>query len=504
METILEARHIYKHYGALAANDNVSLSVKKGSVHAIVGENGAGKSTLMNILSGVVEPDSGEILIHGTRQQFKNAVEASKVGIGMVQQEFMLYPGLSALENIVLGDEDRKFGGLIDLAASEKKVKKICREYGFHFDLHTNIDEMPVVLQQQIEIVKVLFREAEIIILDEPTAVLPPQEIEGLFRAIRYLIQIGKTVLLITHKLKEVLSISDEITVMKAGKVIGTLPVSEATETKLTNMMVGRDVMLKLTKSPKIDVDKTVLRLKNFCVFGNAQTQKVKNISLDLHEGEILGIVGVAGNGQSELVEAITGTREFSGDMDILGERAEKHNPRKNRRMGMGYVPQDRNQVGSSHDSTITENTLMGGHLTRFRKLHVLMDYPEGEKYTKRVIEKFKVKYQSIQDKASSLSGGNLQKLIVGREFSQDNRVLVLEDITRGIDVGAIEFIWNEIKRQVENEKVSVLLVTYDLSEAMMLCDRVQIIYNGEIRKELYGPDYDENEIGLYMLGGSK
>ena len=503
MDTILEARGIYKYYGALAANENVSLSIKKGSVHAIIGENGAGKSTLMNILSGVVERSGGEIILNGKKQHFKNAVDATRAGIGMVQQEFMLFHGLTVLENIVLGNEDTKAGGLLDLAASEKKINAICKDYGFKFNLHANVDDLPVVLQQQVEIVKVLFRQAEIIILDEPTAVLPPQEIEGLFKAIRYLIQIGKTVLLITHKLKEVMTISDTITVMKAGRVVGTLPVTDASETKLTNMMVGRDVMLKVSKDPQFDTHKPVLRLKNFSVYGSSRNRKVKNVSFDLFEGEILGIVGVAGNGQSELVEAVTGTRDYSGTLEMLSGEIQRLNPRSNRLSGMGYVPQDRNLVGSSRTSSLTENVLMGAHLKRFRKHWFLMDYKEGETFTKTVIEKYRVKSQSTQDMASALSGGNLQKLIVGREFSQGNRVLVIEDPTRGIDVGAIEFIWNDIIRQVENEKVSVLLITYDLNEAMTLSDRILVIYDGEIRKELFGSDYNENEIGLYMLGGS-
>lgn len=488
----------------MAANDNINLSVKKGSIHAIIGENGAGKSTLMNILSGVVEPTNGDIILNGNKHVFKNAVDASIAGIGMVQQEFMLLPGLSVLENIILGDEPVKPNFFIDLSKSEEKIKSICKEYGFNFDIHANIDDLPVVLQQQVEIVKVLFREAEIIILDEPTAVLPPQEIEGLFKAMKFLIAQGKTILFITHKLKEVLAVSDSITVMKLGKVVGNIDIKDATESILTNMMVGRDVMLQVKKNPKINKSREVLSCKNVTVLGNVGNEKVKNISFDLYEGEILGIVGVAGNGQTELVEAITGTKNYRGSIEMDSVQVKQLNPRKNRLNGMGYVPQDRNIVGSSPESNLVDNSLMGGHLKRFKKYNILMDYQEGRKYTNEIINKYKVKAQSYNDLARSLSGGNLQKLIVGREFSQSNHVLIIEDPVRGIDVGAIEFIWNEIIRQVEEEKVSVLLITYDLNEAMTLCDRILVIYDGEIRSELYNTDFDERLIGFNMLGGVK
>ena len=502
MGAILEVRNIYKYYGSLAANHDVSLTVEKGSIHAIIGENGAGKSTLMNILSGVVEPSSGEILLEGEPQAFKSAMDAARVGVGMVQQEFMLYPGLTVLENIILGDEETKLGLFLDMAACERKILAICWEYGFAFDLHVDAASLPVVQQQQVEIVKVLYRNAQIIILDEPTAVLPPQEIEGLFKAIRFLIQQGKTILFITHKLKEVLAVSDSITVMKTGRVVGTLPVAEATERLLTNMMVGRDVLLEVQKAPQYEGRDVTLAVENLTVRGNNGLPKVKNLSFGLRKGEIVGVVGVAGNGQSELVQAITGERDYEGSVRIQGASAHKLSPRADRLAGMGYVPQDRGGVGSAAASSLLENTLMGGHLKRFKKHRFLMDYKAGAQYAAFVVEKFKVKAQSLEDRASSLSGGNLQKLIVGREFSQDNQVLVIEDPIRGIDVGAIEFIWNEIIRQVEEEGVSVLLVTYDLNEAMTLSDRLLVMYDGEVRKELAGPHYDENEIGLYMLGG--
>lgn len=504
MDTILEVENICKYYGSLAANKNVSLKVKAGSVHAIIGENGAGKSTLMNMLSGVVEPTSGNILINGKKCTFKSALDASRAGIGMVQQEFMLFPDLTVLENIVLGNEDIRCGCLMNLLASEKKIQAICQRYNFRLDLHAKARDLPIVMQQQVEIVKVLYREAEIIILDEPTAVLPPQEIEGLLNAIRFLIKQGKTIIFITHKLKEVLAVSDEITVMKLGEVVGTLQTTQATEAKLTNMMVGRDVMLQVEKDRERSFDKTVLSVENFSVFGTYGVQKVRNISLNLHAGEILSVVGVAGNGQSELIEAVTGTREYQGTLRILGETYSRTTPRKNRLAGVGYIPQDRISEGCAQSSTLVENAIIGGHLKSFRKNKILIDHKAAQRYTEQVIKKYHVKAGSLQDTAASLSGGNLQKLIVGREFSQGNHVVVIEDPTRGVDVGAIEFIWKEIIRQVEQEQTAVLLVSHDLNEAMALSDRILVIYDGVIRKEFIGPDYDEKEIGLYMLGGEQ
>lgn len=503
MAEILELNHISKYYGSFAANKDISLKIKKGTVHAVVGENGAGKSTLMNIIAGVNQPTGGEILLNGKKVSFQDANDANRAGIGMVQQEFMLFEKLSVLDNIIMGYEDRTKGLFIDRKESAEKVKKICEEYGFHFDLNTLVRDLPISVQQQVEIVKVLFRKADIIILDEPTAVLPYQEIQGLFKAIRYLISQGKTIIFITHKLKEVLEISDTITVMKNGVISGEVSAKEASELSLTNMMVGREVILTLDK--KINrSEKQVLRVSDLVVKDDRQITRVKDISFSLREGEILGIVGVSGNGQNELVEAITGMRNYeSGTILLNDEKLMAASPRNNRQKHIGYVPQDRIQVGSSVGSSLVENCIMGYHLDHLKKNHgFLMDYHGAEEFADSIIEEYNVKVQSNKDLAGSLSGGNLQKLIVGREFSQKNKVLLIEDPTRGIDIGSIEFIWKEIQKQVEQEGVSVILITYDLAEAMTLSDRILVMYDGHINKELPGPDYDEKEIGMYMMGG--
>ena len=502
MDYILELNGINKYYGSLAANKDVSLKVRKGSVHAIVGENGAGKSTLMNIIAGVNYPDSGKIILNGKEQIFRNANDANRAGIGMVQQEFMLFDKLSALDNIIIGYEDVKKGVFINKKSCEEKIQKICDEYGFHFDLHALVRDLPIAVQQQVEIVKVLYRKADIIILDEPTAVLPYQEVQGLFKAIRYLVSQGKTVLFITHKLKEVLEISDVITVMRNGRISGEISAKEATEISLTNMMVGREVMLKLDKKNSAH-EKDVLKVKGLKVRDDRKILRVKDVSFTLKEGEILGIVGVSGNGQNELVEAITGLRAWeAGEVFMNDKPLECGSIRSNRLNGIGYVPQDRIRYGSSKDSSLVENCIMGYHLQHLKKKKHLMDYGAAETFTKKIISDYNVKAGSSHDAAGSLSGGNLQKLIVGREFSQENKILIIEDPTRGIDVGAIEFIWHEIQKQVEEDGVSVVLITYDLNEAMTLSDRMLVMFDGNFNHEFKGPDYDEKEIGLYMMGG--
>ena len=415
----------------------------------------------------------------------------------------MLFDDLSVLENIILGYEDTK-GIFLDYEESKKKILAICGEYGFQFDLNAIVRDLPIVIQQQIEIVKVLFKEARIIILDEPTAVLTPQGVEGLFKAIRSLVNKGKTIIFITHKLKEVLAISDVITVMKGGKVAGFVPIKEATETKLTNLMVGREVMLKIKKNSQAEAnDITLLKVTNLQVHDDRKIPRVKQVSFELKQGEILGIVGIAGNGQNELVEALTGLRSYSsGEIELTGKVLTGASPRENRLLSMSYVPQNRLRLGSSLASTITENVIMGRHLQDFRRRNVLLDHQRAASWSKDVVERYSIKTQGIQLMASSLSGGNLQKLIVGREFSQNSKVLIIEDPTRGIDVGAIEFVWSEIVKQAEEEGVAVLLITYDLAEAITLSDRILVMYDGNIRKAIRGPDYDEKEIGLYMMGG--
>lgn len=500
MSALLKIIGVSKYYGNLAANKNIDLEVTQGTIHAIVGENGAGKSTLMNVLSGVVMPTSGDIELKGKKIVLRNPNDATKANIGMVQQEFMLFGDLSVLENVVIGHEDVNWASFLETKTSEIKISDICEEYNFRIPLNRKVKNLPIAVQQQVEIVKVLFKDAEIVILDEPTAVLTPQGIRGLFRAMRSLVANGKTILFITHKLKEVLEISDVITVLKDGVVVGTVKTKETTEDDLARMMVGREVFLKITKEAvyKPDIEYQVIDLS---VSNDQSRVVVNNISFAIKYGEIVGVAGIAGNGQNELVEALTGLRKIdSGRIIYRQQDIANGSPRDNRLMKIGYVPQDRRITGSSIDSTIVENTMIGKHLTSFSKKW-LIDYDAAKDFTGSVVDRFDVRVQSLNDPARSLSGGNLQKLIVGREFSQENEFLIIEDPTRGIDIGSMEFIWNEI---VENSKYGngCLIITYDLNEAIQLCDRILVLYQGAIVKEILRKDFDEQLIGRYMLGG--
>lgn len=503
METLLQFKHIFKYYGDFAANIDINFEVKKGTIHSIIGENGAGKSTLMNVLAGVLTQSSGDIILNGKSLNMKDPNDATKNGIGMVQQEFMLFDNLTVIENIVLGHEDTKTKYWLDLKRSEKRILEICKKYHFNFPLYKKVSSLPIALQQQVEIVKVLFKQAEIIILDEPTAVLTPQQIDGLFEAMNYLIEQGKTILFITHKLNEVLKVSDYITVLRDGKVVDTIENESVSKEQLAQMMVGREVFLNIDRNEKA-VSESILEIKDLTVLDEKHIARVKNMSFSLNKGEILGIVGVAGNGQNELIESITGLTKYSeGEILFKNEPLVKANPRNNRLKKIGYVPQNRIITGSALNTSLVDNIVMGKHLTDFTSKRGIMDFSKMNSYAQEVITKFSVKAQSIQDKASSLSGGNLQKLIVGREFSQDNEVLIIEDPTRGIDIGSIEFIWNEIKKIVEEDNVSVLLVSYDLYEAMSLSDRIIVVCDGRFVKEFKRNEFEEKRIGYYMLGGN-
>lgn len=501
-EMILEARHICKYFGSLTANDDVSLSVRRGTVHSIIGENGAGKSTLMNVISGIYKPSRGEIYVKGKQVVFRNPNDATKCGIGMVHQEFMLFPELTVLENLMMGFETKKYVGFLDKKRAAKDITEIAGKYGFSIPLEKRVAELPVSLLQQVEIVKVLYKGAEIIILDEPTSVLTPQGIEGLFRAIRYLTKQGKTVILITHKLKEVMEISDYITVLKNGVVTGNLRPEETDEHGLANLMVGRQVLFN-TKKPEKKIEEPILTVDHLTALGSDGTKRVTDVSFSVRKGEILGIAGVAGSGQGELIEAIFGLRTpFGGTVTYKGEDITHASPRQKREKRIGYVPQDRISTGCNVNANLIENCIMGYHVAHKFRIPWLVDREEAAAFTDTVVENYQVKVQDVHNKIGDLSGGNIQKTIVGREFAQNNDLLIIEDPTRGIDVGAIEFIWQKII-DIAAQGVSVLLVSHELGEVMELSDRILVMYNGGIAADLENtPELDEKTIGLYMLGG--
>ncbi len=499
----LQMKNIRKTFGTLVANDNINLDIKKGTIHAVIGENGAGKSTLMNILTSITKQDSGEIYLHGEKVSFKDSLDAAKHGIGMIYQEFMLYPELSVFDNIILGFEEKKFGIYIDKKACREKIEKICTDYNFDIPLKEKIKELPVAVLQQVEIVKILYRGADIIIMDEPTSVLTPQGIRGLFDAMRILIAAGKTIIFISHKLKEVFEIADKITILKLGKLVATVDPEGLTEPELASMMVGRDVILK---ADKVDVDfgDPVLSVRNLNVRDKDKILRVRDVSFDIKAGEIVGIAGVAGSGQQQLVEALFGLRapEFGSEIEFLNESIVKTTPRARRCMGIGYVPQDRLALGSNINASVWENAIMGYHIAHGFKSKLFLNFKKIEEFTNSVVEKFAVKRQRNSDKVKSLSGGNIQKLIVGREFTQDNKLLIIEDPTRGIDVGAIEFIWQKIIELAANG-TSILLVSHELNEIMQLADRILVVYSGQVVEAGKYGENTEDEIGLLMLGGS-
>lgn len=499
---LLQMKDIRIAFGALVANDNVNFNLKKGTVHALIGENGAGKSTLMNILTGIYRPDHGDIILNGKKVVFKNSLDAAKCGIGMVYQEFMLFHDLTVFENIILGFEEKKCGGLfIDRKASRRKVEEICERYHFNIPLDAKISDLAVAMLQQVEIVKVLYKGAEIIILDEPTSVLTPKGVDGLFAAIRNLTEHGKTIIFISHKLKEVFAIADYITVLRNGRVTGNVLPSEVNEQTLASMMIGREVMLQANKEI-LEPKETVLSIKNLRVKDRDGVERVKGVSFDIKAGQIVGIAGVAGSGQQQLVSALFGMAkpEPGSVIEFCGEDITYATPREHRVKGIGYIPQDRLGAGGSGVGTLWENAIMGYHIAHGFKSRYLLDRPAVEKFTSDVIALFRVKAQGINDKLRTLSGGNIQKLIVGRESIQNNKLLLIEDPTRGIDVGTIEFVWAKLL-DIAKSGVAILLVSHELNEVMQLSDQIKVIYNGEI---VDGGGYKEKtaeEIGLLMLG---
>ncbi len=502
-EYALTMTGIRKTFGSLVANDDVDLYVRLGTIHAVIGENGAGKSTLMSILSGVQRADRGTISLGGRPVEIRSPTDAVAHGIGMVYQEFMQYPGLTVLDNILMGYEQKK-GPFIDRRGARKRLGEICRKYCFQIPLDSPVEKLPVALLQQVEIVKVLYRDARILILDEPTSVLTPQGIEGLFEALRNLKAQGKTILIITHKLKEVLSIADDITVLKDGRVTGRLTAAEADEPMLARLMVGRDVMLQADKLP-CHPGEELLRVENLAVKDTVGVERVKRVNLTVRAGEIVGICGIAGSGENELVAAIVGLADAEKGSRILlkGEDITALSVADRRARGMGYVPQDRNRMGVNRQGSLWETTLMGHHIASGLFRQPLINKKEARSFSQDVVRNFGVKAQSINDRVGALSGGNVQKLVVGREFSDHYQLMVMEDPTRGIDIGAIEFIWKEIIRYAA-DGAGVLLVSHELNEVMQLSDRILVMHNGSLLELENGRDLTEKEIGLYMLGGAE
>ena len=498
---ILEMKNIRKEFlgGKIVANDDITLKIKKGEIHAIVGENGAGKSTLMKILNGLYSPTSGEIYYKGEKTEITSPTVAANLGIGMVYQHFMLIDTLTVAENMVLGFEPKKAGGIFDLATARKQVKEVSEKYGLNIDPDAKVSDLSVGIHQRIEILKILFKGAELLIFDEPSAVLTPQEVIELYAIMRNLIKEGKTIIFITHKLHEVLELSDNITVIRKGKDVGDLTRAEATKEKIANMMVGRVVLFEV-KRPDVKIGKTVVKVDNIVVKGDNNIEKIKGISFDIKEGEILGIAGVEGNGQTELIEALAGLQKIeSGSYSIEGVDLTHEDAGSIRQKGLSHIPENRHKRATLDDFTIEENMALGV-LNVYQK-GMLLDYSLIAKKSDEYIKKYDIRPTDGKIKFGGLSGGNQQKVVVARELEKENKFIIAAQPTRGVDIGAIEMIHNTILNE-KTKKKAILVVSAELSEIMALSDRIAVMHSGKIVGMLDRKDATTEKIGILMAGG--
>jgi ABC-type uncharacterized transport system ATPase subunit len=501
LEYVIEMLNIRKEFSGFVANDNITLQVKKGEIHALLGENGAGKSTLMNVLFGLYQPEQGEIRVKGKPVKITNPNIANELGIGMVHQHFMLVDVFTVTENIILGKETTK-GGRIDLKRAEKEVRDISERYGLSVDPKAKIADISVGMQQRVEILKTLYRGAEILIFDEPTAVLTPQEIKELIQIMRTLIKEGKSIILITHKLKEILEVCDRCTVIRKGKGIGTVNVSETNQNELASLMVGREVVFK-TEKKAAEPKQEVLSIKDLIVKDSRGVTAVNGLDLQVRAGEIVGIAGIDGNGQSELIEAVTGLRKSeSGSVKVNGKELLNLTPRKISESGVGHIPQDRHKHGLVLNYPIGENMVLQTYYKRPFSKRGILNFTEIYNKARKLITEFDVRTPSEYTLARALSGGNQQKAIIGREVDRDPDLLIAAQPTRGLDVGAIEFIHKRLIEQRDHGK-AVLLVSFELDEIMNVSDRIAVIYEGKIVAVVDPKKTTEQELGLLMAGSS-
>ncbi|NNV01871.1 ABC transporter ATP-binding protein [Brevibacillus sp. MCWH] len=502
VQTVVEMRGITKRFPGIVANDNINLVVKKGEIHALLGENGAGKSTLMNILFGLYQPDEGEILINGKPVNITSPNVANDLGIGMVHQHFMLVETFTVTENIVLGNEPKN-GLKIDIRRAEKEVEELSRKYGLKVDPTAKIADISVGMQQRVEILKTLYRGADILIFDEPTAVLTPQEIQELIEIMHNLVKEGKTIILITHKLKEIMAVCDAVTIIRRGKVIDSVAVKDTNLDELAAKMVGREVTFKVDKKPP-QPKEVILSVENITAMGNRGVNALNGISFEVRAGEILGIAGVDGNGQSELIEVLTGLRKASGGRVLLkGQDITNRLPREISEAGLSHIPEDRHKRGLVLDFTMSENMVLETYFhPRFNK-NGFLDYAAIDKHASKLIEEFDVRTPSIHTKARALSGGNQQKAIIAREVDKDPDLLIAAQPTRGLDVGAIEFIHKRLVEQRDKGK-AVLLISLELDEVINVSDRIAVIYEGQIVGIVDAKSTTEQELGLMMSGGKR
>lgn len=499
---VIQLSQITKRFNGVAANDNISLEIQPGEIHALVGENGAGKSTLMKILAGLYQPDAGQIFLRGQPVKMDNPRKAIQLGIGMVHQHFMLVQRFTVTENIILGAETGR-GGLLDLKEATRQVQELCRRYDFALDPSVPVSQLSVGQQQRVEILKVLFRGADILVMDEPTAVLAPQEVGELFVNLRHLREQGKTIIFIAHKLEEVLSIADRITVLRRGQVVGTVKASETDKYRLAEMMVGRPVLLTREKAA-FSPGEELLRLEDVAVAGSVTRHTVRGISLRVRTGEIYGLAGVEGNGQTELVEAIIGLRPVSSGRILLGERESTSlDVRARRNLGVAYVPEDRHHLGLVLPMKIWENLILGKHRHNRILKGMLHDASSIRRLATQMVEEFDIRLNSVERAVASLSGGNQQKVILAREFSDQPCVILAAQPTRGLDIGATEFVETRLLEARAAGK-AVLLVSADLDQVISLSDRIGVMFNGELVGEFNAGEVSMQELGQYMMGAKR
>ena len=500
---ILELTNINKSFGHVQANKNINLIINKGTIHGIIGENGAGKSTLMSIVYGLYQADSGKIRVNEKEIKLKSPRDSIESGIGMVHQHFMLVENFTVLENIILGFEgELVFGKNLEKAKNE--LKNLCDTYKLNIDLDSIISDLSVGFRQRVEILKSLYRGAEIFILDEPTGVLTPQEVDELFKILRSLKEEGKTIVLITHKLNEIMDLTSEVSVMRQGEMVGHTKTETTNKEKLAEMMVGRNVLLRINKSEAKKGD-IIFSVKNLTVKDDLDVTRVKNVSLDIHAGEILGLAGVTGNGQTEFLEALSGIRKVeSGEIHLHGEKIADHktylDPRNLKEKGLAHIPEDRQRMGLITDFKAYENLIFGYHDQEPYTKSSIFNEKEIISYSQRVMEEYDVRPTSPQLITSNFSGGNQQKIILSRELNENPKILLIGQPTRGVDIGAIEFIHQRLI-DMRNKGTAILLVSVELDEVISLSDRIAVMFDGNIVGEKINKDVTDRELGLLMAG---
>jgi len=496
---VIEMRNITKQFGDFKANDNINLQIRKGEIHALLGENGAGKSTLMNVLSGLLQPTSGQIYMDGQPVTIANPTDAKRLGIGMVHQHFMLVDAFTVTENIILGDEPTK-SGFLDKKKSVEDLKRISEQYGMEVNPDALISDISVGMQQRVEILKTLYRGANILIFDEPTAVLTPQEIDELIMTMKELVKEGKSIIIITHKLDEIKKVADRCTVIRRGKSIDTVNVKDVSSQQLADLMVGRSVSFKTEKEPA-DPKEVILSVQDLHVKDNRGLEAIKGLDLDVRAGEVVGIAGIDGNGQTELIQAITGLKKIeSGKVMLRDKDITNLKPRQITESSVGHVPEDRHKYGLVLDMTLSENIALQTYYHEPFSKNGVLNYSYMDSYARKLIDEYDVRTTSEHAKAKSLSGGNQQKAIIAREMDRDPELLIVSQPTRGLDVGAIEYIHKRLINHRDKGK-AVLVVSFELEEILNVSDRIAVIHAGQIVGIVDPKETTENELGLLMAG---